>query len=170
MLALCGKPCALLPFSASARSTATTGHDLSHQLRVDGPTGSCWGHDRHPWRPLWHPQKLLVCREESAMARGGRRLWGRRWGRMPSRSAHATSTAPTGTWPSPTTTAPACQGVREDDRGPFGGPYKTSGLQGKGLGSIHDALWGPEWTRLPCFMTGASTAATGTWPWHPTDR
>jgi hypothetical protein len=41
------------------------GHDLPHQLPAQTVTGgSCWGHDRHPWRPLWHPQKLPFCRDD----------------------------------------------------------------------------------------------------------
>jgi hypothetical protein len=54
------------------------GHDFPHQLPAQTVTaGGCWGHDRHPWPPSRHPQKVPLCRRNvlgcwGADAFGGR--------------------------------------------------------------------------------------------------
>jgi hypothetical protein len=64
--------------------------------------------------------------------------------------ADARSTATTGAWPSPTSTAVAGSGSKKAIIAPSGGPLKMAVLQGKKpAGSEVQTLWGQQWTRLP---------------------
>jgi hypothetical protein len=55
------------------------------------------------------------------------------------------------------------QGVHEDDRGPFGGPYKNNRFAGKRPGGPPSTPFGGSDGSSAFWQTARSTATTGTW-------
>jgi hypothetical protein len=70
-------------FFTAGTSTATTGARPSPPATASGGAEQlCRGvHDRDPWSPLRHPQKLPPCRR-NGLPRRGQCLWVRRWARV----------------------------------------------------------------------------------------